>query len=119
MKKTHIDVENAIIIYLYGVHDIQIAVVNGIGSILHLECIEKIALSEYFLRAKCVERILSLCETYDINALIMEENKLFTDSIDKYPDPYVLRNVRLGYGIKVAIEDNFMKTIDNILELPR
>lgn len=119
MGNTKININNAIIIYPHGVLEIQLVVVSCIGTVLYMEGLDKVATSEYLLRSKCVERLRCLIETYDVNTLIMEENKLFIESIDRYPDPYLLRNVQLGFGIRISIEDNFLKVLDNILELPR
>lgn len=49
----------------------------------------------------------------------MEQNKLFIDKIDRHPDPYVMFNVCLGYGLKISIQDKYYTTISYILEIPQ
>lgn len=72
----------------------------------------------YVVRRQLLIQIQELYEKYNIDTILIDENKLFIDKIDRHPDPYVLFNVTLGYGIKISIDDKFHDTIKYILELP-
>ena len=72
----------------------------------------------YNTRKNLINHIKELYDEFNIDMLILEENKLFTDTISKYPDPYILRNILLGYGIQTSIEDNFFEIIKYIIYLP-
>lgn len=87
------------------------------GNVLHLTHINKTS-KPYVIRQQLLLKIQELFDKYKIDTIIMDENKLFIDKIDRHPDPYVLFNVTLGYGIKVSIDDRFHDTINYILELP-
>ena len=71
---------------------------------------------------KTCELLLSKCreliKEHNVDTIILEENKLFLDKIDKYPDPYVLQNVLLKYRINILIEQTFYKTVKYIFEIP-
>ena len=118
LGKNKIEITNAIVIYTAGISEVQYAVVSAIGTILYMCGIDKLGLKDYSVRKRCVDSIKELRTKFNINTIIIEQNSLFTESIGKYPDPYLLRNVVLGFGIKISIEDAFLKDIENILELP-
>lgn len=80
----------------------------------HVDKINK----QYIVRRQVILKIQELLQKYTIDTIIMDENKLFIDKIDRHPDPYVLTNVTLGFGIKISIDDIFHDTIPYILELP-
>lgn len=50
---------------------------------------------------------------------MIEENKLFIDKIDKYPDPYVLKNILLQYSIQITLEDNYLEQLKYFFVIPQ
>lgn len=87
-------------------------------DVLHYDNISKLGLTNYKIRQTFMEKVSNLVDTYSIDTIIMEQSKLFIDKIDKFPDPYVLRNVTLSYGLKISIEDKYYSTIKYLIELP-
>ena len=73
----------------------------------------------YYTRKRVLEFIENFIKQYTIDTIIMEQNKLFIDKIDRHPDPYVMFNVCLGYGLKISIQDKYYTTISYILEIPQ
>ena len=98
--------------------DVKMVLRDGIGNILELRSVSKLP-KMHITRRNVVNVINELLQVYEIDTIILEEVKLFLDRIDKYPDPYVLQNVCLGYGLRVAIEDNFYNRIKYIMEYSR
>lgn len=72
----------------------------------------------YNLRKSVIEMLDSLIQEFNVDTIIFEQNHLFIDKIDRYPDPNVLRDIQLGFGIKTSIDDKYHNTIKYILELP-
>ena len=96
---------------------ISYVIKNNLNEIIHLSS-TTIDLHNYITRKNLIDHVKTLIEEYNIDMIIMEENKLFTDTISKFPDPYVLKNILLGYGIQTSIEDNFFEVIKYIMYLP-
>ena len=57
----------------------------------------------YYTRKRVLEFIENFVKQYTIDTILLEQNKLFIDKIDRHPDPYVMFNVCLGYGLKISI----------------
>lgn len=75
-------------------------------------------LEEQELKQKILYKIDELLYKYNINTIIMERNKLFTDKMDKYPDPYILSDILLKYSIQITLEDNYINKIKYFMQLP-
>lgn len=116
MSDSRVKIEVAVTILTHGILNIPFIVTTSVGSILYMTHISKIG-SDYKIRQDIINKINELQREFSIDTIIMEQNKLFLDKIDKYPDPYVLRNVTLGYGIQTSIEDNFFTSL-NLISLP-
>lgn len=110
---------NTLVIDIHANRFITFIVINKESpKILALTYIDKYTLEQYFLRQRVVRIINDYIDEFDIDTLIYEQNKLFIDKIETNPDPNVYRNIVMGFGIKISIEDNFYSTIKHIIELP-
>lgn len=118
MGKQSIEPSIILTIDIHNFYNIPFIITNSTGEIQLMTHIEKSSLTYYKIRKRCIEKINSLCMQYPIDTIIIEQNKLFIDKIDRYPDPIIYRNILLGFGIQISIEDNFYETIKYILELP-
>lgn len=98
--------------------NIPIVVTDKYLNILNMTTVTKSG-GHHSIRTRLVSQIKSCVSEYNVDMIILEQNKLFTDTFSKYPDPYILRNVTLGFGINISIEDAFWDTIKYILEIPR
>lgn len=98
--------------------NIPFIITDDLGNILAFTSVSKLGCSNFNIRYKCIEMMEILRTNYAFDTIIMEENQLFIDKIDRYPDPYVLRNIVLGFGIKTSIEDKYYYAVQNIIELP-
>ncbi len=86
--------------------NIPIIITDKIGTILYMTNVTKIG-SNYSIRKNIINTIDTLCNEYNIDTIILEQSKLFLDKIDRFPDPYVMRNITLEFGIQIAIEDAY------------
>lgn len=86
--------------------NIVFIVTDESSVILHMTNIPKEG-QFYSIRHNLVSTIDNLIQDFNLDAIILENNKLFIDKIDKYPDPFILRNVLLGFGISITIEDRY------------
>lgn len=118
VRAKKIDIGTALVIYPYGITEIQYVVVSSLGEILDMSSSPNTSGHLPTIRRNAIEKMSELISKYNVTSIILEENKLFTDSITKYPDPYLLRNVLLGFGIQVSIEDKYLGNIPNIFILP-
>lgn len=118
MSKNTLDIGNTLTVCTSNPYSISLIVTDNLSNILHMTNTTKHASTNYHTRRLLIENMKTLINEYTINTIIMEENKLFIDSMDKFPDPYVLRNVLLGFQINTSIEDNFYSTVTYLLELP-
>lgn len=75
--------------------------------------------THYRIRQQVMEFVDLFLQKYNIDTILMEQNKLFIDKIDRHPDPFVLSNITLGYGIKISLQDKYYNKIHYILELPQ
>lgn len=75
--------------------------------------------THYKIRQQVMEFVDLFLQKYNIDTILMEQNKLFIDKIDRHPDPFVLSNITLGYGIKISLQDRYYNKIHYILELPQ
>lgn len=117
MSKNSIKPSVILTIDMNNILNIPIIVRTATGNILSMSNITKLQ-KHHLVRQRLIEQINNCKEQYNIDTILLDQNKLFIDKIDRYPDPYVLRNVLLGYGIQISIEDNFYDSIKYILALP-
>ena len=75
--------------------------------------------THYRIRQQVMEFVDLFLQKYNIDTILMEQNTLFIDKIDRHPDPFVLSNITLGYGIKISLQDKYYNKIHYILELPQ
>lgn len=101
-----------------NIYNIPIVITNILGEILVMTSVPKFT-KQHIIRKNFVEKLDKLIKEYSVDTIIIEQNKLFIDKIDRYPDPYVLQNVLLDYSLKVIIEDKYWETIKYIIELPQ
>lgn len=116
MSKNTIYPQRVITIDLDNLFDIPILVTDNSASILHATSVSK-STRHYITRHQIITILKELVDKYEVDTILFEQNKLFIDKIDKYPDPYVMKNILLGFGVKTSIEDNFYDKL-TILELP-
>ena len=119
MKKELITPTNIITITTTNVLHINLVVTTNTNKILHLEKLPKLHSQNYMIRKNLKTLLDRLISDYDVDTLVIEQNQLFINKIDRYPDPLVLQNILLAYGIKIMIEDNYYDKIKYILEIPR
>ena len=105
-KSTKIKPNIVLTITIHNYLNIPFIVTNSLGQILDTFNITKVG-SNYNIRKRVIDMINVIRSSYEVDTIILEQGKLFLDKIDKYPDPYVLRDVVLEFGIQVAIEDAF------------
>ena len=101
-----LNVSHMMVIDTSGSYNIPIVIVGEFGNVLYMTDVAKV--NDYYLtRQMLISEIDNLIKEYDVDTIVFEENKLFVDKIDKYPDPYILRDVMLGFGVQVSIEDKY------------
>ena len=118
MNKNKIEPNIILTLTTNNLTNIPIIVTTKTGEILTATHIVRVGFNYYIIRKKLKSVINNLIEDYGVDTILIEQNQLFIDKIDKYPDPYVLRNVQLSYSIKVMIEDTYWEQISYILEIP-
>jgi hypothetical protein len=118
MAKDNIE-PNVILTLTTNYSNIPIIITNFTGNIITMTHIEKVGYSYYHIRKRLKEVMNSLIDEYGVNTILIEQNQLFIDKIDKYPDPYVLKNIQLGFGVQTTIEDAFWEKVPYIMELPK
>lgn len=116
-KSKYIDPNIVLTIDLSQLHTINCVVTNTSDDILSLTYIDKIR-DNYKVRSNLIQHIDKLISEYDIDTILIEKVKLFTDTAILYPDFSILQNVELSYGILISIEDAFMDKIKYIIEIP-
>lgn len=94
---------------VHNFRTLPLIVTNTNGDIQYMTHISKLA-DNYTVRQTCLSVIDQIMQKYDVDTILFEQNRLFIDKIDKYPDPMVLRNIMLGFGIQVSIEDRYYKS---------
>ena len=97
-------------------YNISIIVTNSIGELLYMNKVLKTG-EYYHIRQSVLNVIDNLIQKYEIDTILFEQNKLFIDKIDRYPDPIILKNILLGFGIQITIEDRYYKSL-TILAIP-
>ena len=119
MPKNKIEPSMILTISTHNLLNIPIIVTTNTGEIQTMTHIEKLGLSHYKIRQLIRSKVDELIGQYGIDTILLEQNQLFIDKVDKYPDPMVLQNVLLGFSIKTTIEDRYWESIKYIMELPR
>ena len=99
-------------------YGIPMVVTTSTNDILAITKIMKSG-THYRIRQQVMEFVDLFLQKYNIDTILMEQNKLFIDKIDRHPDPFVLSNITLGYGIKISLQDKYYNKIHYILELPQ
>lgn len=99
-------------------YGIPMVVTTSTNDILAITKIMKSG-THYRIRQQVMEFVDLFLQKYNIDTILMEQNKLFIDKIDRHPDPFVLSNITLGYGIKISLQDKYYNRIHYILELPQ
>lgn len=99
-------------------YGIPMVVTTSTNDILAITKIMKSG-THYKIRQQVMEFVDLFLQKYNIDTILMEQNKLFIDKIDRHPDPFVLSNITLGYGIKISLQDRYYNKIHYILELPQ
>lgn len=99
-------------------YGIPMVVTTSTNDILVITKIMKSG-THYRIRQQVMEFVDLFLQKYNIDTILMEQNKLFIDKIDRHPDPFVLSNITLGYGIKISLQDKYYNRIHYILELPQ
>lgn len=99
-------------------YGIPMVVTTSTNDILAITKIMKSG-THYKIRQQVMEFVDLFLQKYNIDTILMEQNKLFIDKIDRHPDPFVLSNITLGYGIKISLQDKYYNRIHYILELPQ
>lgn len=119
MAKNIITPEIILVIDTENVFNIPLIVIDKSLNILEMSYATKLDGKSYITRHRTLQEMDKLITKYSVDTLLFEQNKLFIDKIDKYPDPYILRNIMLDFGLKVSIEDKYYDTIKYIMELPQ
>ena len=99
-----------------NIYNIPFIITGPTGEIIHMTDIPKSG-NYYNIRRSAIQTIDNLIKNYNVDTILFEQNKLFIDKIDKYPDPYILKNIMLGFGIQISIEDKYYESL-TILSLP-
>ena len=99
-------------------YGIPMVVTTSTNDILAITKIMKSG-THYKIRQQVMEFVDLFLQKYNIDTILIEQNKLFIDKIDRHPDPFVLSNITLGYGIKISLQDRYYNKIHYILELPQ
>lgn len=119
MAREKIEPSVIISITTHNIVNIPIIVTDFTGNIKTMTHIDKIGYSDYHIRKGIVSIIDRLIPEYGVDTILIEQNQLFIDKIEKYPDPYVLRNIKLGFGIQVTLENKYWDSVKYIMEIPR
>ena len=120
-EKQKIQPKIILILYTKNIGIIHFIVKDIENNILHLDTIEYIPyklINTISLRRQVVDKSLEIINEYNVDTIILEKTKLFTDGIAKYPDPEVYKNVLLNFGIQISIEDKFINIIKYLFEIP-
>ena len=99
--------------------NIPIIITNFTGMVIATTHVDKIGYNNYHIRKRIKEVIDSNISKYSVDTILIEQNQLFIDKMDKYPDPLVLKNILLSFGIQTTIEDNFWDKVKYIMEIPK
>lgn len=119
MAKSNIEPNIVLTLTTNNIMNIPIIITNNVGDILTATHINKLGLSYYQVRKQLKILIDKLISKYCVDTILIEQNQLFIDKIERYPDPYVLRDIKLGFSIQVMLEDNYWEKVKYILEIPR
>lgn len=114
--KKKLEPQRVLTIDVSNIYNIPIIITNSTGEILYMTNIPKLGVY-YSMRQSIIEVIDNLIQKYKIDTILFEQNKLFIDKIDKYPDPYILRNIIFGFGVQITIEDKYYKSL-TLLAIP-
>ncbi len=119
MAKTKIEPNIIITLTTNNIRNIPVIVTDNTGNVLTATHIDRIGTDYYTIRKRLRFVINELIDKYGVDTILIEQNQLFIDKIERYPDPYVLRNIQLGFSIQVMLEDNYWERVKYILEIPR
>ena len=114
--KNKLNPQKLLTIVTDNIYNIPFIITIPTGEIIYMNNIVKSG-NNYNTRQTVINMIDILVREYNIDTILFEQNKLFLDKIDKYPDPYVLRNIMLGFGIQTSIEDKYYNNL-TLVSLP-
>ena len=97
---------------------IKLVTTDRYMKILNMKNISLQGVSEYYQRKNILQLLEYIIVDYKVDTILLEQSKLFIDKIDKYPDPFVLRDVLLNFKYKVSITDAFYERVRYLLEIP-
>lgn len=119
MSKKYEIIPNIVItIDIHSFQNIPLVIRNLKRDIIYKDKIDIAFKEDYFIRKQLINKLYELIEKYNVNMIIIEQNKLFTNSFELSPDFRVLRNITRGFGIQTSIEDNFYDKVPYIMSLP-
>ena len=119
MPKNNIEPSVILTITTDNILNIPIIVTDFTGKLLATTHVDKLGFNHYKIRQRIISNIDMLVTKYAVDTILLEQSQLFIDKMDKYPDPLVLNNVLLSYGIKISIEDRYWESVKYIMEIPR
>lgn len=105
-KKTYLEPYTMLVVDTSDYLRVSLIVVNFAGEILHMCNVLNID-EYYFARKSVISEINNIISEYGVDTILMEQNKLFTDKMDKYPDAHTLRNIIFNFSLQVSIEDMY------------
>lgn len=117
-SKTTIEPTLILTVCTSSFYNIPLILTDNTSNIITMKHIIKYGKSNYKIRQEVIKVIDDLLNDYKIDTILLEQNKLFIDKIDRYPDPFVLRDILLGFGIQISIEDKYFNKIKYILQIP-
>lgn len=117
-SKTTIEPTLILTVCTSSFYNIPLILTDNTSNIITMKHIIKYGKSNYKIRQEVIKVIDDLLNDYKIDTILLEQNKLFIDKIDRYPDPFVLRDILLGFGIQISIEDKYFNAIKYILQIP-
>lgn len=118
MAKINIEPQVGLTISASNGINIVLIVTDKYADILHSTHIQIGRKNQHDTFKNLLDNITLLIEEYDIDTIIMEQNKLFIDKIEKYPDPYVLQDILTRYKINTLVHYTFYDKVKYIFELP-
>ena len=120
MKEKKIEPKISLTVYTHLIGCICYVVRDNENNILHLATQDYSILSTslYNIRKITITKVNNIIQNYNPDTIVIEQTKLFTDGITRYPDPEVYKNIVLSYGLQVTLEDHFLELVEHFLAIP-